>query len=251
MQNRYTGDVGDFGKFALLSALSGTDLTLGVMWYLNEAEEANSDGRFTKYEQLRPCADVLYAKLSLILQNPTRCLSAVEAGQILPSRTLFYREPLPFSNKLCLTAASRAQQMQCREAWFMKGFQQLSNAELVFLDPDNGVAGKKVKKFSRKGVKYAFFDETTDWLKRNQSVIVYQHQKRQPLQLQVSEQLKAFERHGHHGWALSFHRQSVRIYFILPATTAHRALLWRRSQSFLETGWGTERHFRLHPGNHA
>lgn len=92
MQNRYTGDVGDFGKFALLSALCGTDLRLGVMWYVNEAEEANSDGRFTKYEQLRPCADVLYTKLWLILQNPTRSLSAVEAGQIFPSRTLFYRE---------------------------------------------------------------------------------------------------------------------------------------------------------------
>src|SRR5579862_974951 len=154
MQNRYTGDVGDFGKFALLSALSVTDLTLGVMWYLNEGEEANSDGRFTKYEKLRPCADVLYAKLSLVLQNPTRGLSAVEAGQILPSKTLFCRQPLPFSNRLCLTAESKAQQTQCREAWFMKGFQQLSSAELVFLDPDNGVAGKRVKKFSRKSVKY-------------------------------------------------------------------------------------------------
>jgi hypothetical protein len=28
MQNRYTADVGDFGKFALLNALSGDDLKL-------------------------------------------------------------------------------------------------------------------------------------------------------------------------------------------------------------------------------
>jgi hypothetical protein len=221
------------------------------MWYLNEAEEANSDGQLTKYEKLRPCADALYAKLSFILQNPTRSLSAVEAGQIFPSRTLFYREPLPFSNKLCLTAESRAQQTHRREAWFMKGFQQLSNAELVFLDPDNGVAGKKVKKFSRKSVKYAFFDETNDWLKRNQSVIVYQHQKRQPLELQVSEQLKAFDATGYEGWALSFHRQSVRIYFILPATTAHRALLYERSTMFLASKWGSGGQFRLHLANRA
>jgi hypothetical protein len=233
MQNRYTGDVGDFSKFALLSALCGTDLRLGVMWYLNEAEEANSDGQFTKYEKLRPCAEVLHNKLSLILQNPTRSLSAVETGQILPPSTLFYREPLPSSNKLCSTAESKAQQMQCREAWFMNGFQQLSNAELVFLDPDNGVAGKRVKKFSRKSVKYAFSDETTDWLTRNQSVVVYQHQKRQSLESQVSEQLKAFDASGYHGWALSFHRQSVRIYLILPGTPAHRALLYERCKMFM------------------
>jgi hypothetical protein len=251
MQNRYTGDIGDFGKFALLSALCGTDLRLGVMWYLNEAEEANSDGRFTKYEKLRPCADVLYGKLSLILQNPTRTLSAIEASGILPSRTLFYREPLPFSDKLCLTAESKSQQTRYREAWFMNGFQHLSKAELVFLDPDNGVAGKRVKKFSRKSVKYAFPDETTDWLKRNQSVIVYQHQKRQPLQLQVSEQLKAFEQNGYHGWALSFHRQSVRIYLILPGTTEHRTLLYERCKMFTASKWGSEGHFRLHLNNQA
>jgi hypothetical protein len=141
------------------------------MWYLNEAEESNSDGHFTNYEGLRPCADVLYGQLSRILQNSTRNLSAVETNGILPSGTLFYREPLPFPEKPCFSAGSRALQTQSREAWFIKGFQRLSNVELVFLDPDNGVAGKRVKKYSQKSVKYAFLDETTGWLNRNQSVI--------------------------------------------------------------------------------
>ena len=34
MQDRYVGDIGDFGKYGLLRALCGRDLYLGVVWYL-------------------------------------------------------------------------------------------------------------------------------------------------------------------------------------------------------------------------
>lgn len=43
MQNRYVGDVGDFGKYTLLNALASSGLRLGVVWYLNEFEEGNSE----------------------------------------------------------------------------------------------------------------------------------------------------------------------------------------------------------------
>ena len=41
MQNSYVSDIGDFGKYALLNALAGHELRLGVNWYLN-ADEKNS-----------------------------------------------------------------------------------------------------------------------------------------------------------------------------------------------------------------
>lgn len=249
MQDRYTADVGDFGKFALLNALTGTSLRLGVMWYLNSIEEANADGRFTAYPELKSCDQVLYEKLSSILQDSTRSLSEVETREILPSRTLFYREPLPCPSKTCFTDAAREQQTDSRIRWFTKGFQELSTADLLFLDPDNGMAGKKVKKYSRKSVKYAFLDEITGWLNRHQSVVLYQHQRRVPFETQISEQLREFSRCGSLGWALSFHRQSVRIYFILPTTKKHRALLWDRTRSFLAGQWGRGDHFRLHSGD--
>jgi hypothetical protein len=46
VQDRY---VGDFGKYGLLRALVGMDLRLGVVWYLNPAEEANADGGRVTY----------------------------------------------------------------------------------------------------------------------------------------------------------------------------------------------------------
>ena len=33
MQNRYAGDVGDFGKLGLLRQLTSTRLDIGVNWY--------------------------------------------------------------------------------------------------------------------------------------------------------------------------------------------------------------------------
>jgi len=246
MQNRYTGDVGDFSKYALLNALSTADIRLGLMWYLNESEESNSDGRFTKYGNLEYCDSALCKKLSNILQNSQRNLVAVETDEILPPGTLFYRERLAFPRKVCFTSASRAQQTELREAWFVNGLHQLCDRELIFLDPDNGVASSRVKKYSPKSVKYAFVDEINRWLTRKQSVVLYQHQKRQSLEAQISEQLNEF---GKSGWALSFHRLSVRIYYILPATAEHRQMLWQRCNAFLATQWGLGGHFRLHDGS--
>ncbi len=55
MQNRYTGDVGDFGKYGLLRALCSDDgkrkLKLGVNWYLVPDMGNPGDGGFIDYVQ--------------------------------------------------------------------------------------------------------------------------------------------------------------------------------------------------------
>jgi hypothetical protein len=52
-------------------------------------------------------------------------------------------------------------------------------------------------------------------------------------------------------WALSFHRKSVPLYFVV-ATNQHAALLLDRSRQFIKTLWGQQDHFRLHiPGTDA
>jgi hypothetical protein len=244
MQNRYTADVGDFGKYALLNALAGRDLRLGVMWYLNSVEESNADGRFTFYPGLRPCDPVLHRELAQVLENEKRNLSEIETRRILPSGTLFYRAPLPYPPRPCFTAATKAHQQELREQWFRRGVHKLRAADLVFCDPDNGVAGTRARKYNRKSIKYVFVDEITDWLHRGQSVVVYQHQRRMPLENQISEQLREFGEYRSSGWALSFHRQSLRVYFVLPATESHRAMLRERSDIFLGSQWGQGGHFR-------
>ena len=49
MQNRYTGDIGDFGKLGLLRVLHSAGLSIGVNWYLTPDETHNGDGRHIAY----------------------------------------------------------------------------------------------------------------------------------------------------------------------------------------------------------
>ncbi len=44
MQNRYTGDIGDFSKLGLLRVLHAARLSIGLNWYLTPDETHNNDG---------------------------------------------------------------------------------------------------------------------------------------------------------------------------------------------------------------
>ena len=63
MQNRYTGDIGDFGKLGLLRVLQEAGFSIGVNWYLTPNEEHNQDGKHINYEDLRFCDEALWAEL--------------------------------------------------------------------------------------------------------------------------------------------------------------------------------------------
>lgn len=121
MQNRYVGDVGDFGKYALIDFIaSETKLKLGVNWCLTsptKKEKRSSDGKFygyllpgTKYkaeskvsknytQKRKECNEELHKKLQKIIidwldrgKNPDyRCVEKIEEGKILPDQTVFYR----------------------------------------------------------------------------------------------------------------------------------------------------------------
>lgn len=235
MRDSYVADVGDFGKYALLNALAGDDLRLGVVWCRNTLEDASQDGRFTEYPHLRLCDPALHDNLLQILKGKQRTLDQVEKGSILPSTTLFYRDPIPAPNVPCFSPAARDAQARFRETWFEQAFNTLSDAELVFLDPDNGLAGSRVKRHFRKSVKFVFTDEVTDWLGRGQSVVLYQHQQRKPLSEQIAEQRRLFG--VPHCFAVSFNRYSVRIYYIILAES-HRARVSERLTRFLGSAWG-------------
>lgn len=240
MRDSYVADVGDFGKYALLNALAGSDLRLGVLWCRNSEPDATQDGHFTAYPELRPCDPNLYDRLAQILKNKQRTLSQVEVNDILPPNTLFYGTAIPAPKVPCFSAVAREAQTRLRASWFEDAFKNLSLAELVFLDPDNGLAPSRRKKHLHSSVKYIFEDEVAAWLKRGRSVVLYQHQKRKSLSEQVSEQQKILAA-GKLCHAVSFHRRAARIYYILPAED-HALRISERLTCFLAGEWG--KHFR-------
>jgi hypothetical protein len=240
VQNRYAGDVGDFSKFALLCALAGNDLRPGIVWYLNTTEENNRDGTVTNYSRLRQYCPELYDRLATVVISRNRSIAALEAAGVMPSSTLFFGLPVPIPGKHFDEAAAE----RSRTCWERAAAEAMQGADLVFLDPDNGLAPERVTKSCAKSVKYAFLDEIDHLLHANHSVILYQHHRRTPLKEAVSAQLEIFRRTAP-SWALSFHVLSARIYFVL-AACKHQRVLRKRSLQFVAGPWGMDGCFCLH-----
>ena len=110
MRDSYVADVGDFGKYALLNALAGNDLRLGVFWCRNSEPDATQDGRFTLYPELRACDPNLYDLLAQILKDGQRSLVRVEKDRILPGNTIFYSAVIPAPTTPCFSTAARENQ---------------------------------------------------------------------------------------------------------------------------------------------
>jgi len=57
----------------------------------------------------------------------------------------------------------------------------LTSADVVFLDPDNGIETPTAKMTKPDAVKYAFINEIKQYYDQGQSVIIYNHRNRQQL----------------------------------------------------------------------
>ena len=112
-------------KFAFLRALAGADRTLGIAWYYAPGDDGRTDGRHLEWRDeaaWRLLEKELHAGLAVL---PERSIAALERAAIWPKGALFHREPMP----------SRLE----RNAWGMHKRSALGGANIVFLDPDNGV----------------------------------------------------------------------------------------------------------------
>lgn len=168
MQDRYTGDVGDFGKFALLRALSA-DRRLGVCWCRTDgAGEANNDGKHLGYLErpgrFRPLDPTVFDALQRFAEEVregrrARTLDALEALGLLPGGTLFHRD-------LCPPAP------QARREWARRMVSAMADADLVFLDPDNGLESERLTP------KSTAVAELSALRRPGRAILFYHHQSR-------------------------------------------------------------------------
>ena len=131
MRDQYAGDVSDVLKFAFLRALAGKDRTLGIAWYYAPGDDGRSDGRHLEWRDetaWRVLDEELHTGLAAL---PERSVAALERAMIWPEAALFHREPMP----------PRAG----RSAWGIRKRSALDSADIVFLDPDNGI-GEETEK---------------------------------------------------------------------------------------------------------
>ena len=145
MQDQYAADVGDFGRYGLLRALTGMfpvatpRLRLGVVWYPDARLRQPMDGKHRTYldtarkknaSRYRSCDPNLYDALSApFLTRSGQSRPSTRSG-MLPSDTLYVSEVVPPG--------------AARRIWADAAFKAVADCDLVFVDPDNGLAPKSV-----------------------------------------------------------------------------------------------------------
>ena len=260
MQNRYVADVGDFGKYGLLRALTrgespGDDpLSLGVVWHLTNDETGNSDGKYTGYlnptpkhlRDFRACDPELYEALAAIITGGQRNVAAVQESGILPRGTTYFDTPLPAELSLPGTQIVKNMSKSThRQEWTASATHTTRDCDLVYLDPDNGIKLMQGPRHLKTDVKRVFLQEAVQYAQQyDQSLVIYHHVQRNAPAAQQAQtlHLHLYQALGRRAFTMHYHRGSARLFIIAPAHR-HRDQLYRRAQEMTRGPWG--RHFDL------
>ena len=256
MQNRYVGDIGDFGKYGLLRALVGLGeastpsdpICLGVVWYLYRDESHNSDGKHTGYlrctpanhARFRTCDPGLYDALRRLVATNNRHITGVRESGILPADTAYFERCLDYAGR-----ASRRWRQEARTNWMDGALQATVEADVIFVDPDNGISETEGA-LRKGGPKYVFMEDLGRFYGRGQSLVIYHHLgRRGPAVQQIKHFAKSLQSNPklpRLPWSLWYHRGTARAYFVA-AQERHESVLKNRLASFLDVPWRT--HFEL------
>ncbi|MBP3883500.1 MAG: NADAR family protein [Olsenella sp.] len=240
MQDRYAGDIGDYGKFGMLRALASEGLSIGINWYLVETprqEASVNDGQKLIPKRLTQCDPELAETLLEISQGQDRSVRALEQAGLVPGAS-YFSDPVPVRGRL---------------AWHARALASLAGADLVFLDPDNGLLVKSVGRQSSRSPKYAFYEEVADYVSRGQSVVVYNHRSRKQEDAyfgEISERLAAAVPQAVDIVAITFRKGSVRDYFAISANAAHAGLIRDAFEGLANGAWGKAGVCRMQPLSH-
>lgn len=238
MQNRYAGDVGDFGKLGLLRGLENTGLCVGVNWYLVEDESHNNDGKHIGYlndKQYIGCDNELLRLLSAMVLQENRSVQQLERLGALKTKQ-YYHKFLPLPKEI---------KSRSRKEWHNEALNAMTGCDLVFLDPDNGLLPKSVGMGSDKSVKYVLPEEIIDYYKAGYSVVFYSHRTREQLEVYLERFTKLFDAKELDGATIkgiSFKRGTIRDYFFL-VHEKHADKIMSCLEAFVQGKWG--QHFSM------
>jgi hypothetical protein len=174
MQNRYVADIGDYLKFAILRTLT-PGRHLGVLWWLFPNENHNKDGGHREYldrtDEWRRFDPELFDALARINRERNYSVRAIENSAILKN-AVFVSDAVPCD---CLPYSERPQK---RTQWLRRAEETVTDCDLLFLDPDNGIASEKMRLTCRSTGKSATIEELKSLQRHDRAIVVYHHQTR-------------------------------------------------------------------------
>ena len=223
MQDRYAGDVGDFGKFSLLRVLcDGPNNKLGVLWYKFPDESHNGDGRHIEYinnPQYNSCDKELVQHLSNVITGE-RSIAHLEKLDILPDNTVYFSKTLDFHEAYkTQTKKHKAARRNGRLQWLNEAVKAVSQCNIIFVDPDNGIEVPSIPNIHQmKSGKYTYISELQELFRNKDACVIYHHlNMNEPHKAQIhhrANQLKAKISGVHTVFALRFWPYSPRAFFI-------------------------------------
>ena len=251
MQDRFVGDIGDFGKYGLLRALTGIHpplppkdrLSLGVVWCVPDkqtiAQTPDDHGQNIGYlfnekvkSRFQECDPALFNALKNMVYSD-RNLQGVELSQILESYTAFYDVPI---------------NRDVRKQWIDDAIIHTNKANIIFLDPDVGIAdpekdrAPKRTSYRRKDApKYIFLSDINEFM-HGKTVVVYQSFGRSNSHDQM-EKWTIQLRNAFPQVSPSILKFNSRAFIILPAAE-HANLIDERVGKMLDGPW--KQHFTPH-----
>ena len=235
MQDRYSADIGDFGKFQLLRYLFlDSSYSLSQLWYLYPNESHNNDGMYINYfEKVKGFDKELEDSFKNIISS-NRSVKALEDANLL-NNIKYFNEIIKENRSL-----------DYRKEWFKKALDFSKNSDFILTDSDNGIATKcnkndksmeilnfdKFKQRSNSG-KYIFFDEIKELYEVSKCLIIYHHLNRcfsHDLQIEVLKELlkKEFKT----VFAIKHKPYSPRVYLFLCKDSKKYDFLLNRLKDF-------------------
>ena len=166
MKNQYFGDINDYRKYGLLRSLTrSTQLNCMIAWMLTQ-DDGSTGGLITKYleeaHRWEHHDPELYKGLqSLMSGSDNRAVRLIEQSNLLPN-TRFYSNPI-------------SNDKHERQRWLDDLVQAANEADLVFLDPDNGMEVKSKPFGTAHSNKFAFWHEVNRLWDEGKSLLIYQH----------------------------------------------------------------------------
>lgn len=213
MKDQYFGDVNDYVKYGLLRALVGySGLSLGVAW-MRTGDDGGRDGRRTGYlldpDRWRAYDPPLFDALrGAVVERGERRISLAWALSLLPGAA-HHDAPVPVGRS-------------ARHGYLADLSGALADADLVFLDPDNGLEVPSVPLGRTAAVRYVYWHEVAALAAAGSSLLVYQHFPRVSRDTYLARACGDLAaRTGCATWALS----TPRVAFLLAAREGHREAL--------------------------
>lgn len=209
VENPYFGDINDFRKYALLRHLNRSSFgRIGVAWMLtpddggtnwNLRAYLDDEKRFAAFDP------ELFHSLRELLRKKSLSVHHFERERLLPSAS-YYSAIVPDA-------------IEQRREW-RRGLQDhVEDAELVFVDPDNGIEVPSVPMGRRRSSKFVAWEELEELWTSGCSLLIYQHFRREK-RLNFANRL-AGELRARTGTQLVDAFRTPHVLFLLAAQTRH------------------------------